>query len=165
MHAALEMQNLFSIVLKSDKNKDGTISEAELDQFMVRMKSFGGRKSKSFAEQTMRAAFKASLSQGTITLLHIAHSTFSEDKNTTGKTQGHAQNLELSRFLPNTEVQQLRKISVEELVPPETIHVSPTGLVYSTNSTGGEPDGLYYNHSIHSITDIRSKDSDLKRDF
>ncbi|KAL3893446.1 MAG: hypothetical protein SGARI_008168 [Bacillariaceae sp.] len=57
---------MLSAILKADKDEDSFISEKELDEVMLRMKVFGGRKNgPKVDEETIRKAFQAMItSQG-----------------------------------------------------------------------------------------------------
>jgi hypothetical protein len=151
LQAATEMQDLFSVVLRSDKNLDGRISESELDQFMIRMKAMGGRHGKPFDEEAARAAFKNSLTRRDISLFRIASSVMA----------GEEQDVEAQQQL--LKVPTVHSVRSTGLVVPNTASMQSEGdvpkSIHGNKSTGGgDPNAL---RSAGSIPDVRSNESML----
>lgn len=73
LQAADELHALLGAMMKADKDGNALISENELDEVILRMKVFGGRKSSKFDESAIRAALKSAMTaQGAS--LHRVHS-------------------------------------------------------------------------------------------
>jgi hypothetical protein len=57
--------------MKADKDENAFISEKELDEVMLRMKMFAGRRGPKFDEAAIRAAFKSAMTQQGASLLRV----------------------------------------------------------------------------------------------
>jgi hypothetical protein len=73
LQAAIEMQDLITMVVKSDKDGDNQVSEEEMDVFVSRLKHFGGRRG-SLNEDAIKDAFRSSLTKTVHSLLQVTAS-------------------------------------------------------------------------------------------
>lgn len=71
LQAADEIQALLSAIMKADKDENAFLSERELDEVMLRMKVFAGRKGPKFDEAAIRAAFKNVMTEQGASLLRV----------------------------------------------------------------------------------------------
>jgi hypothetical protein len=85
LQTAIELQDLFSAILRSDRDGDAHLSESEMDEFLARIKAFaatkktGGRQQLTFDEETVRQAFGKSLRHMTVQSLINVTSTMMDD--------------------------------------------------------------------------------------
>ena len=78
------MQDLFSVILRSDRDGDNVISEKEMNQFVLRMKHYAGtrkfgRQQPKFNEQAVREAFSKSLTKTVQSLINVTASMADDD--------------------------------------------------------------------------------------
>ena len=78
------MQDLFSVILRSDRDGDNVISEKEMNQFVLRMKHYAGtrkfgRQQPKFNEQAVREAFSKSLTKTVQSLINVTASMVEDD--------------------------------------------------------------------------------------
>lgn len=72
------MQDLITMILKSDKDGDNRVSEKEMDEFFLRLKHFGGRRDR-INEDVVKDAFRNSLTKTVHSLLQVTASMMEDD--------------------------------------------------------------------------------------
>jgi hypothetical protein len=73
LQAAIEMQDLITLILKSDKDGDNRVSEEEMEQFFLRLKHFRGRRDR-LNKDAIKDAFRSSLTKTVQSLLQVTAS-------------------------------------------------------------------------------------------
>lgn len=73
--------DLFSIILKADKNEDNTVGDNEVEEFILRVKVFAGRQGKLLNEDMIRDAFRSSLNTRTnASMFNVVQSALSSEE-------------------------------------------------------------------------------------
>jgi hypothetical protein len=104
------MQLLFELVLKSDKNEDDRISDEDMDRFIIRVRAIYGKNHRVFDENSIREAFKASMTKTTHSLMDTTASMMEdEEKSLMVRFQIIIQEL-FHRFRPRTTRSKRRSV-------------------------------------------------------
>ena len=78
------MQELFSIVIGSDRDGDNVISDREMNEFLLRLKHYAGTRrggrQLTFNEAAVREAFSKSLTRTVQSLINVATSMAEDDE-------------------------------------------------------------------------------------
>ena len=72
------MQDLIKVILKSDRDGNGFVSDEEMEELLLRMKYFRSGTS-SVTEEQLRRALQSSMTRSVDSLLHITASMVMED--------------------------------------------------------------------------------------
>ena len=73
LQAAIEMQDLITMILKSDKDGDNHVSEEEMEEFLSRLKHFQGPRDR-LTKNAVKDAFRSSLTKTVHSLVQVTTS-------------------------------------------------------------------------------------------
>ena len=147
--AAQDLVDLFSVIMMSDRNEDNVVTASEADQFMLRIRTFAGKRGKVLNEQVLLDAFRRSMKnvggkggsgklgggsgsegtqgQSTSAMFDIVQSALSDDMpehHMTSGSEANVQSQASSSLPPQTADNDF--ISLKKIP-----RVTPTGLVVS----------------------------------
>ena len=74
------MQDLITMILTSDKDDNNRVSDKEMDEFVLRLKAFGGRRFALLDTDAIKDAFKHSLTKTTASLFQVTASVMEEEE-------------------------------------------------------------------------------------
>ncbi len=128
----MDLLDLFSVIMMTDRNEDNLVTPSEAEEFMLRIRAFAGRRGKILNEDMILEAFKRSMknpanAHGTASMFNIVQSAMSDEivDNTSG-------NAEANLSEQPTETVLKEKVGDDEFVNLQKVpRVTPTGLVVS----------------------------------
>jgi hypothetical protein len=169
----MDLQDLFSIILKCDKKLDNHVCDEDLNRFVVRVKDFFGRQGKNLDEEALREAFKNSMTKSNMSLFRI----------TTDLLEEEEQKIDIEAPAPAVDppaeqemVQMLRKVpssraQQQAAAEPEVINLTQvptmlyTGLVVpnteSMKSEGQATNNIFYGARVVDPAGVTSIDDTL----
>jgi hypothetical protein len=94
------------MILKYDKNGDNSFCENEIEEFLVLVKAFAGRRGKPLDEYAVRQAFKKSMTRTTGSLVNITASMMEDEEVKEGNKEDPVVSISEPKPIQETPVQE-----------------------------------------------------------